>query len=112
MQGCNAEVTAVTETPLPSTIQLTVVQPLEGKNVQAPQNGYVTATRGRGVAMDEEKDQRDCSHPRPLSDRADEARRLELRAYGVNGILEWCKRCSRKRGMAYGGDTWEKCGGG
>ena len=58
--------------------------------MQAPQNGYVTATRGsgRGVAMDEEKDQGDCSHPRPLSERADEARRLELRAYGVNGNRE------------------------
>ena len=31
--------------------------------MQALQNGYVTATRGRGVAMDEEKDQRDYSHP-------------------------------------------------
>ena len=38
--------------------------------------------------MDEEKDQGDCSHPRPLSERADEARRLELRAYGVNGNRE------------------------
>ena len=56
--------------------------------MQAPQNGYVTATRGRGVAMDEEKDQRDCSHPRPLSERVDEARRLELRASDVNGNSE------------------------
>ena len=41
-----------------------------------------------GVTKDEEKDQRDCSHPRPLSERVDEARRLELRASDVNGNSE------------------------
>ena len=56
MQGYNAETTVVTETPLSSRIQLTVQQPLDDKNVQASQGGYVMATRGRGVAGDEEKD--------------------------------------------------------
>ena len=56
MQGYNAEATAVTETLSSSRIQLTVQQLLDDKNVQASQGGYVTATCGRGVAGDEEKD--------------------------------------------------------
>ena len=69
-----------------------------GRNVQALQYGCVTATRGRGVAMDEEKDQRDCSHPR---------------GHMTSMLTESdARRRSRKRGMAYGGDVWEKCGGG
>ena len=88
MQGHNAEATAVTETPSSPRIQLTVQQLLDDKNVQASQGGYVMATRRRGVAGDEEKDQRDCSHPHPPSEKANEARRPELRASDANGKRE------------------------
>ena len=83
------------------------MQPLAEKNVQALQNGYVTATRGRGVAMDEEKDQRDCSHPRghmmSMSTKSD--------ARGVHENEGWPMEATRGRSAAEDGELGDRGGG-